>query len=163
MLYRLIFTGILASTLMFAQRGGGGGGNRGGGNDNGPIVVFSSGSRLDRMAEALKLNKDQKKEVKATLDDAQKEATPIHDQLTKGRQAIAEAVAAGKNQDEITQLVAANSALEAQIAGVELKAFATIYKGLDKDQQTRPGMPMFFQGMKGVFNGRNWNSLEEGR
>ena len=163
MLYKLIMTGILASTLMFAQRGGGGGGGRGGGGGNIPSMAGGGGSRLDRIAEALKLTKEQKKDLKATLDDAQKEATPIHDQLMKGRDAIAEAVAAGKSQDEITQLVAANSTLDAQIAGIELKAFVTVFKGLDKEQQTKPGMPMVFQGMKGIFNGRNWNAADEGR
>ncbi|HXB68308.1 MAG TPA: hypothetical protein VNY05_08695 [Candidatus Acidoferrales bacterium] len=163
MLYKIILTGILASTLMLAQRGGGGGGGRGGGGGNIPIMSSGGGSRLDRIAEALKLTREQKKDLKATLDDAQKEATPIHDQLMKGRDAIAEAVAAGKSQDEVTQLVAANSVLDAQIAGIELKAFTTIFKGLDKDQQTKPGMPMIFQGMKGIFNGKNWNSAEDGR
>jgi len=164
MLCKLILTGILAGTLLLAQRGGGGGGGRGGDGDaNTSSNPFTGGSRLDRISEALKLTRDQKKELRATLDDAQKEATPIHDQLMKGRQAIAEAVAAGKGQDEVAQLVAANSALDAQIAGIELKAFATIYKGLDKDQQSKPGMPMIFQGMKGIFNARNWNSMDEGR
>jgi hypothetical protein len=163
MLYKLILTGILAGTLMFAQRGGGGGRGASGGGGNMPSIPFGGGSRLDRISEALKLTKDQKKDLKVTLDDAQKQAAPVHDQLMKGRDAIAEAVAAGKSPDEITQLVAANSALDAQIAGIELKAFVTIFKGLDKDQQTKPGMPMIFQGMKGIFNGKNWNSPEEGR
>src|ERR1700694_1444992 len=99
MLYKLILTGILASTLMFAQRGGGGGdagGGRGGGA-NLPNMPFSGGTRLDRTAAELKLTKDQKKELKANFDEAQKEATPIHDQLMKSRDAIAEAVAAGKS------------------------------------------------------------------
>jgi hypothetical protein len=163
MFARLILTGMLAGTLMFAQRGGGGGGGRGGGGANSPGMAFSGGTRLDRIAEALKLTKDQKKDLKSTLDDAQKEATPIHDQLMKGRDAIADAVAAGKSQDEIAALVTVNSTLDAQMAGIELQAFAAIFKGLDKDQQNRPGMPMFFQGMKGIFNGRNWNAPEEGR
>ena len=161
MLYRLILTGIVASTLMFAQggRGGGGGGSRNSGGAGVPTMQFS-GTRLDRIAEALKLNKDQKKDLKASFDEAQKEVTPLHDQLTKGRDAIAEAVAAGKKPEEITPLITANSALDAQIASIELKTFAAFYKGLDKDQQSKPGMPGIFQGMRGIFNGRNWNVAE---
>jgi hypothetical protein len=159
MFFKIILTGILGGILttpVFAQRGGGGGGSKNSG-PNIPGMAFS-GTRFDRISETLKLNKDQKKEVKAILDDAQKLATPIHDQMMKGRQAIAEAVAGGKRQDEIDQLVNANAALDAQIAGIELKAFAAIYKGLDSDQQTKTA-PVFTM-MKGLFNGKNWNSPE---
>jgi hypothetical protein len=158
MLFKTILIGILGTTLVFAQRGGGGGGGSKNGGQNIPGMAFGGGTRFDRMSEVLKLNKDQKKDVKATLDDAQKLATPIHDQMMKGRDAIAEAVAGGKSQDEINQLVNANAALDAQIAGIELKAFAAIYKGLDIDQQTRTA-PVFTM-MKGLFNGKNWNSPE---
>lgn len=151
----MLGTGIL-STPVFAQRGGGGGSRNS--EQNIPNMAFGGGTRFDRISDALKLNKDQKKEVKATLDDAQKQATPIHDQMMKGRQTIAEAVAGGKSQDEINQLVNANAALEARIAGIELKAFAAIYKGLDSDQQTKTA-PVFTM-MKGLFNGKNWNSPE---
>ena len=160
MFFRIILIGIpigILITPVFAQRGGGGGGSR----DTGPSIptmALGGGTRFDRISEVLKLNKEQKKEVKAALDDAQKLATPIHDQMMKGRQAIAEAVAGAKSQDEINQLVSANAALDAQIAGIELKAFAAIYKALDRDQQTKTG-PVFMM-MMGLFNGKNWNSAE---
>jgi hypothetical protein len=160
MLYKLILTGMLASTLMLAQGGRNGGGSRNGSGGAGVPSMQFAGTRLDRISEALKLNKDQKKDLKASFDEAQKEVTPIHDRLMKGRDAIADAVAAGKKPEEITPLITANSALDAQIAGIELKTFAALFKGLDKDQQNKPGMPMIFQGMKGIFNGKNWNSLE---
>jgi hypothetical protein len=147
--------GVLVTALVFAQRGGGGSKNS---EQSIPTIVFGGGTRFDRISDALKLNKEQKKQVKATLDDAQKQATPIHDQMMKDRQAIAEAVAGGKSQDEINQLVNANAALDAQIAGIELKAFAAIYKGLDSDQQTKTA-PVFML-MKGLFSGKNWNSPE---
>ena len=163
MLYKLILTGLVACGFVFAQGGGGG---RGGNRNNmggGMPVQFSSGTRLDRIADALKLSKDQKKDLKTAFDEAQKQVTPIHDQLMKGRDAIAEAVASGKKPEEITPMITANSTLEAQIATIELKTFAAFYQKLDKDQQSKPGMPMIFQGMKGIFNGKNWNSNEEGR
>jgi hypothetical protein len=158
MVFKIILIGMLGTgiltTPVFAQRGGGSKNS----GQNIPSAAVGGGTRFDRISDVLKLNKDQKKEVKATLDDAQKLATPIHDRMMKGRQAIAEAVAGGKSQDEINQLVSANAALDAQIAGVELKAFAAIYKGLDSDQQTKTA-PMFTM-MKGLFNGKNWNSPE---
>jgi len=160
MVFKTILAGMLGTgiliTQVFAQRGGGGGSKNS--EQNIPTIAFGGGTRFDRISDALKLNKEQKKQVKTTLDDAQKQATPIHDQMMKGRQAIAEAVAGGKSQDEINQLVNANAALDAQIAGVELKAFAAIYKGLDSDQQTKTAA--VFMMMKGLFNGKNWNSPE---
>src|ERR1035437_8571901 len=98
MLTRILLAGLFASTLAFAQRGGGGGGGRGGSHM--PGMGFT-GQRPDGMFDALKFSKDQKRDVKAAMDDAQKEAGPIHDQMLKGHLAIAEAVAAGKSQEEV--------------------------------------------------------------
>src|SRR5450756_2244695 len=120
---RILLAGLLASTLVFAQRGGGGGGGRGGGG-NVPNMGFGGGTRLDRMSETLKLSKDQKKDVKAAMDDAQKEATPIHDQITKSRMAIAEAIAAGKSQEEIDKAVHSEAELDTQMTSLELHTFA---------------------------------------
>jgi len=62
------------------------------------------------------LNKDQKKQVRSILDDGQKEAMPVRDQLLKGRQSIAQAVAAGKSQDEILKMMAKETWLTADEA-----------------------------------------------
>src|ERR1039458_8575247 len=94
MLSRILLAGLVASTLVFAQRGGGG---RGGSNMSGGVGE----TRMDRLTSALKLSKDQRKGIKAAMDDAQKEATPIYEQLPKSHLAIAEAIAAGKSQEEI--------------------------------------------------------------
>jgi hypothetical protein len=140
---------------MFAQRGGGGGRNGGGMNMSG--ASFSAGTRLDRMAEALKLSKDQKKDVKEAMDEAQKEASPIHEQITKSHLAIAEAIAAGKAQDDIDKAVRSEAELETQMASVELHAFAKVVAFLEVDQKQR-GIPMVFAMVRGAFNGKNWNS-----
>lgn len=174
MFYKLLLTGILATTLVLAQGRGGGGGMGGGGDDGGggmgggsrgggggegagiqmPRVV----SRMDIISEALKLNKEQKKEVKSIMDEGQKEAAPVRDQLMKSQLAIGEAIQGGKSQDDLKPLVNSEAALEAQMAGIELNAFAKVYKLLDKEQvpQTRALFPM----MKGIFNGKNWNNPE---
>jgi hypothetical protein len=167
MLFRLFLTGILASTLALAQRGGGGGdtGDMGGmggmggrGSMDGASMSAAQPSRLDRMTQVLKLNKDQKKDVKNILDESQKEATPLRDQISKSRLAIGDAIQGGKSQDEISQLVSNEAALESQMAGIELHAFAKIFKTLDKDQQANTRQ--VFQMMKGIFNGRTWNTEE---
>ncbi len=154
MLSRILLAGFLASTLLFAQRGGGGG--RGGG-DIAPSMAFGGGTRLDRMSEALKLSKDQKKDIKAAMDEAQKEATPIHDQMNKSRLAIAEAIAAGKNQQEVDKAILSEAELETQMASLELHTFAKTISFLEVDQK-QSGVPIVFAMVKGAFMGKNWNS-----
>jgi hypothetical protein len=153
MFFRLLLAGILAATLASAQRGGGGGGR---GASAGPIMMGNTADKLTTLTDTLKLNKDQKKVVKTVLDEGQKEAAPLRDQATKSRQAIAEAVSAGKSQDEIDQLVKSHAAIESQMAGIEMKAFVTIYQGLDKDQQSKAGQVLFPM-MSGIFKSKNWN------
>src|SRR5438045_600594 len=106
MLRRILSMRLSASTPVFAQRGGGGGGSRGGGS-NMPSIGFGPGTPFDRVSEVLKLSKDQKKDFKSAMDDAQKEATPVHEQILKSRAAIADAVAAGKTQDDLAPAVTA--------------------------------------------------------
>ena len=147
---RILLAALLASTLVFAQRGGGG---RGG--SNAPNMT-SGETRMDRITNALKLSKDQRKEIKAAMDDAQKEATPIYEQLLKSHLAIAEAIAAGKSQEEIDKAVHHQAELETQIASIELHAFAKAVVLLEPDQK-QLGIPSLFAMVRGVFNGKNWN------
>jgi uncharacterized membrane protein len=154
MLRKIFFVGLLASTLVFAQRGGGGGGSRGGGA-NVPNIGFSGATPFDRVSDALKMTKDQKKDFKAAMDDGQKEATPVHEQILKSRQAIADAVAAGKSQDD---LVKAEGVLEAQMAEIEMRAFVKVTESLEEDQKPRAGM--LFAMMRGIFSKKNWNTAE---
>lgn len=160
MLTKLMITGLLASTLVFAQRGGGGGGGGGGmggesmggmGGGGGSMVRVN---RMEMITDMLKLNKDQKKLVKTTLDEGQKDAAPVREQLLKGRKAIAEAVVSG-SQDSINTAVNNYAAAEAQMAAIELQAFAKIYPTLEKDQQQHGGQ--FFAMMNGIFKSKNWN------
>ena len=150
---RILAIGLAAAALMFAQ------GKKGGGQNNmGGMTSFSAPSRLERISDLLKLNKDQKKDLKAAFDDAQKEAMPLHDQMSKARLAIGEAVAGGKSQDDIAKACAAAAQLDTQMAEIELRAFAKVFTELDKDQQQKVG-PLY-QMMKGLFNGKNWNEAQ---
>jgi Spy/CpxP family protein refolding chaperone len=116
-----------------------------------------AGTRLDRMADTLKLSKDQKRDVKAAMDDAQKEAAPIHDQMLKGDLAIGEAVAAGKSQEEVDKTVNSQAELETQMASIELHAFAKAVSVLEPDQKQR-GIQIIFAMVRGAFHGKNWNT-----
>jgi len=158
MFTRILTIALLASTLVFAQRGGGGGG-RGGGGGGMPSGGFGgSTNRLDRLTETLKLNKDQKKDIKATMDDAQKEATPLHEQMNKSRLAIAEAVAAGKPKEEIEKAVYSEAELETQMIALELHAFAKSLSFLEDDQKKAGGTQMIYTMVRGAFLGKNWNA-----
>ena len=117
-------------------------------------MMQPSVSRMDQFDQILKLDKDEKKPVKSIMDDAQKEATPVKDQMEKGRLAVAQAVAGGK-QDEIDGSVKSYAAAETQMAGIEMNAFAKIYKLLDKEQQQKA--PQIYAMMPGIFKGKNWN------
>jgi uncharacterized membrane protein len=150
MLSRILLAGLVASTLAFAQRGGGG---RGGSNMSGGVGE----TRMDRLTSALKLSKDQRKEIKAAMDDAQKQATPIYQQLPKSHLAIAQAIADGKSQEEIDKAVHHQAELETQIASIELHAFAKAVVWLGPDQK-QLGIPLVFSMVRGVFNGKNWNA-----
>ena len=151
---RRIFVVLLAVAAMaFAQgkKGGGGGGNQ----QNIPMPT-GPGSRIDQFSDILKLDKDAKKQVKTIMDDAQKEANPVREQMEKGRLAVAQATANGK-QDEIDAAVKAYAASETQMAGIEMNAFAKIFQTLDKDQQAQS--PRVFAMFQGIFSGKNWNEI----
>ena len=152
---RLFIIGIVASTLGFAQGKKGGGGSGG----NSPMMP-SSESRMDMFTQVLKLDKDEKKSVKSIMDDAQKEATPVKDQMEKGRLAVAQAVAGGK-QEEIDAAVKSYAGAASQMAGIEMNAFAKIYKVLDREQQQK--VPQIYAMMSGIFKGKNWNDAPTAR
>lgn len=114
-------------------------------------------SRLEMISDMLKLDSKQKKEVKTIMDEGQKDAAPVKEEMLKTRTVLAEAVAAGKSQDEIKSAADACAAAELKMQQVELGAFAKLYGLLEKDQQgkVRPVLGM----MSGIFNGKNWNQM----
>ena len=155
MRWKLAIVGILAVSVAAAQRGGGGGGRggRGGGGGEGMPTFQATKNHLELISEELKLSKEQKKEVKTLMDEGQKEAAPLKDQLVKSRTQLADAIEAGK-QDEIDKDIQSHSLLEAQMAAVEMKAFAAIYKMLDADQRSKSRA--VFVIMPGIFKAKNW-------
>jgi hypothetical protein len=153
MLGRLWLAAALAISLASAQRGGGG---RGRSMDMGfdtPIRAPRQ-SRLDRMADRLKLNKEQRTQAEGILDGAQKEALPVLETVIKARTAMAEAMVAERSPEEIDKLTGAYGEAAAQMAGVEAAAFAKIYATLKPNQQSKAGPA--FEEMAGMFLTRDW-------
>lgn len=154
MLKRILLVGLAMTALVFAQGKKGGGG---GGGQSMPMMGGSVG-RMDQFSQILKLDKDEKKQVKTVMEDAQKEAAPVRDQMEKSRLAVAEAAAGGK-QEDIAAAVKTYAAAETQMAGIEINAFVKIFQGLDKEQQAKS--PQVFAMFPGIFNGKNWNETPQ--
>ncbi len=77
---RILVVLLAASSLAMAQGKKGGGG--GGGNQGIPMMPGAV-NKMDTFNQVLKLDKDQRKQVKTIMDDAQKEATPVRDEMEK--------------------------------------------------------------------------------
>ena len=156
---KLVLLGILIVSVAPAQRGGGGGGGRGGRDSDSSLLVTGPvrKNHLEQITDDLTLSKDQKKDVKSLMDEAQKEAAPLREQLAKSRALVAAAVEAGK-QDELDKAIKSHSELEAQMTAVEMKAFAGIYKVLEPDQRQKSRV--VFVLMPGIFSHKNWVDTE---
>ena len=159
MMTRFLAVGFLAAALAMtasAQRGGGG--RSSGMGDNMQMGSPQRMNRMDMLEKTLSLNKDQRKDVKNIMDEAQKEAAPLREQMAKGRADVASAVESGK-ADSVDQAVKSYADLQTKMATIELKAFAQIFKLLDSDQQqkTRDVFPM----MGGVFSSKNWMEVQQ--
>jgi hypothetical protein len=153
MVKRILFLSLAMAVLSFAQGKNG----RGGGGQQDIPMMAGSVSRMDQFTQILKLDKDEKKQVKTIMDDAQKEAFPVRDQMEKGRLAIAQAAAGGK-QEDIDAAVKTYAAAESQMAGIEMNAFAKIFQALDKEQQAKS--PQIFGMFAGIFKNKNWNESQ---
>jgi len=150
-----LVTGVLAAIagIAAAQRGG----SRNS-NEDAPVYGEEHTNRLDRVAEYLQLSREQKKNFKDIMDAGQREAAPLREQMAESRAGLAAAIAGGKGSPEIAQASHAYAALEARMAGIELKAFAQIFKMLDAGQQEKV-RPVFTM-MNGVFRNKNWMDMQ---
>ena len=156
MLKKILVGGLLCASLALAQ---GRGGNKNGGGDNmGAPMRGGVATRFDNIANALNLDKDQKKTVRTILDDGAKEAAPIRDQIGKSRIAVGEAVAANKSEEDLKQVARTTSDLAAQLTQLELKTFAKIFAALDDTQKkdTR-SLGRVFVAMNNIYHSKNWN------
>jgi transcription initiation factor TFIIIB Brf1 subunit/transcription initiation factor TFIIB len=156
----------------FAQRGGGGmggqsgmgqsgaGGARGGRTGNSEMPRVERQSKLDTITEKLKLNKEQKDQVQTIFLAALEESRPLGEQIMKARDEIAEAMIAGKSEDDIKKMLDEYTGLAAQMTGIETKTFAKVYALLKPNQQ--PKSPAAFEIMSGMF-GAQTGSGSRGR
>ncbi|HTX36060.1 MAG TPA: periplasmic heavy metal sensor [Bryobacteraceae bacterium] len=155
MAFRILSTLLLAAGLLMAQ----GRGNRNSSAGEMGDVGMTRPEPLDQLAQMLKLNKDQKKDVKGIMDETEKEVTPLRENMVKSREQVGAAIEAGKSQAEIDQAVKSYADLEAQVSTVEAKAFSKIFSSLDADQKTNAqALVNSLMFMHEVFKRKNWNT-----
>jgi Spy/CpxP family protein refolding chaperone len=171
MLARWLLVAILATTLASAQRGGGGGmgnesGMMGGGGMSPEAMGGGAGraprqSRLDTIADKLKLNKEQKEQVQTIIQAAAEEARPVAEQIAKEREDIAGAMISGRSGEDIKKMWEQYAGLAAQMTAIETKAFGKMYPLLKPNQQAKA--PAAFELMAGMFGGQNAGGRGRGR
>jgi Spy/CpxP family protein refolding chaperone len=159
MVIRLLLAALLAAGLASAQGKKGGGG---GGGGMGEMPRMSRQSRLDMIADKLKLNKDQKEEVSKIFDSAQEKATPLNELVRNGRNKVTEMLITGKNTGpDWDNVMKAFTAVLARQEAVETDAFQKVYAALD-DKQKPKAAPVFEELMAGMFAGRDWRRAPGG-
>jgi hypothetical protein len=151
---KLIVIVFLLCGVLFAQR------NRGSQNtmDDSSFRTPAVPNTLDILSTTLNLNKDQKKLIKTILDEGQKQAVPLRDQIAGSRLRIGESVESGVSAPELDQAIIVHADLDAQMTQIEMQCFAKVFTALDVDQRNKVG-PVFRM-MRGIFMGKNWNEAQ---
>ncbi len=160
MVLRLLLSATLAVGLASAQ-GKKGGGSGGGMGADMPMRMQRQ-SRIDMIADKLKLTKEQKDDIAKIFDAAQEKATPLNEQVRNGRSKVTEMLIAGKNSgEEWDSLMKAFTGVLAQQEEVEVEAYQKMYAALDDKQKPKAG-PVFEELMAGMFAGRDWKRAPGG-
>jgi hypothetical protein len=133
-----------AGTAVLAQRGG--------------AFPFS---RLESLEENFKLGGDQKKAVKAALDDAHKSAAPVRRALLETHAALGEAVQAGKSQDEIDAAARAYAEQASTMARIEMEAVAKVLAIADPGLKNQAAIQAAFFMARGMFLKNKWDEIPE--
>jgi hypothetical protein len=180
MFLKVLLTAAAATTLALAQGGGdmggmgggGGGAGRGSGSDTtGMTGMGGMGSRpqkeskADQIVGKLKLSKDQRTEFESILEVSYQDADAVRKQLAQARASLANATLTGQSADEIAKITKAYTTVEAQMTGLEVKAFQKIYALLKPNQTAHA--PEAFDLMAGILDpaagGRGQGGMGRGR
>ncbi|HEX3746587.1 MAG TPA: Spy/CpxP family protein refolding chaperone [Bryobacteraceae bacterium] len=145
------------AALAVAQGRGGGGGGMGGGGGSPEGDLGGSGhahatpkeSKAEQVADRLKLNSEQKVTFNSLIEETQKDAAPVIQQVQKSRNDLANAMLNGKTEAEIAPLKQALSDAQFQMMGVEVKTFQKIVALLKPNQVSRA--PEAFELMADIF------------
>jgi hypothetical protein len=137
--------------VAWAQRGGGG-------MPGGPGGAFPF-SRLESLETNFKLTGEQKKAVKAVLDDAHKSAAPVRDALLKTHAALG---APGLSQPEVDAAAQAYAEQAAAMARIEMEAIAKVLAIADPQLQNASAIQAAFYMARGMFlKSGKWDEIPE--
>jgi Spy/CpxP family protein refolding chaperone len=92
---------------------------------------------LAQIARSLNLTDSQKQQAKAIFQQQRQTAQPVRQQLQQNRQALADAVKAGKANTDIQQLAAQQGTLLGQMVAIRTQAWSQFYNLLTPDQRTQ--------------------------
>ena len=153
--------GALAAPTTAPQRGGGGGGGGGGGD----MSFSSTPSRFGILNAAFTFDKEQEKQVKATLDEAQRAAAPTRQALKTTRDALAAAIIGKASGPDLEQAIRAYAAPVAAMTSLEMKALADILRPLPPAQRgNQTAVQTAFFLMRGMFlDEKKWDKVPDGR
>ena len=98
---------------------------------------WNRGQRFERAATQLNLTDDQKQQARSIWQAARASSQPLAQQLRQSRQAVRDAVKAGKSGADLDQLTANVGNLAGQMATLRTKAFSQFYAMLTPDQRTK--------------------------
>ena len=87
---------------------------------------------------------------KASWKSLTRRPNPVRKQLGQARAALANAILAGQSADQIAQITKTHTTAEAQMTGLEVKAFQKIYALLKPNQTARA--PEAFDLMAGILD-----------
>ena len=157
-----VLVALALGAVLVAQRGGGRG--RSGGETADGAEVYPP-TRLQILETAFRLKKDQKKAIKAIMDEAHKSAAPIREGLISTRAAIAAAVEGNKSQAEIDAGVNDYAGQAAAMTAIEMKALAQVVQVLDAEQRgNAAGIRSAFFLMRGMFlDNKRWDDVPDNR
>jgi hypothetical protein len=141
---------------LFSNLQPGGGAARGGRGEAFPF------SRLESLEENFKLSGDQKKAVKAALDQAHKGAAPVRQALLETHTGLGTAVQTAKSQEAIDAAARAHAEQAAAMARIEMEALASVIAVADPDLQNPQAIQAAFFMARGMFLKNNkWDEIPE--
>jgi Spy/CpxP family protein refolding chaperone len=95
------------------------------------------GQRLAQAAQQLNLTDAQKQEARLIFQQAFRDAAPVRAQLRQNRLALAAAVKAGQDNDQIQRLAKTQGNLMGQMVTIRTEAAAAFYANLTPEQKAK--------------------------
>jgi|SRR6516165_2081116 len=137
-MFLIIVTLCPATPFARGRRGGFGGGRARGGP-----VHMDERLALDLLAVLLNLSDAQQQQLHTIFAAAVQAATPIATQMASNKEAVVEAVKAGKSDDQVKTLARQQASLSSQMLTLQAQTFAKMWAILRSDQKSHVDTSMY--------------------